>query len=222
MFWRKVKNKESLAVLGPPVVSDTVSIQTVQSTEEQEEFHFAEGQLIPALPSGLERIPVEPIVTDGQFKKYQQVAEAIKFRPGALVEAELKNFLFQQRITIFPYDKVAAYLDGIFGPHRNEGARVEDTTWGWRPLRYNDSIGVNFPSTHRGNGFLLRDRYQYAVPLPVLLCVQQIEKAVPKICFVVSDAVTPHDKTDPFLGITAAGMNDILVVERWNEPSFRM
>ena len=62
--------------------------------------------------------------------------------------------------------------------------------------------------------------YRAAVPLPVLLTVEKIQKAVPEVFFYVSAPKVMAGDPDPFLMVTGRGVG-VCVVERWDEPGFR-
>ena len=151
------------------------------------------------------------------------MAQAIGWQPAALIEQKLRNFLAENGLCVYPYEKVESYLDSIFGPCTANYAHF--TTWGWRPLRKCD-MGWNHELFHaqRNGSTLESECYPGAVPFPVLLTVRKIAEAFPEVRFFVSDKPNRIDfpREDPFLGVGIPGIKLPLVVERWDEPSFRM
>lgn len=143
------------------------------------------------------------------------MADAIGFKSSALLEERLKAFLVENGICVYPTERVVQYLDSKFGKGRFK------STWCWRPLREKDrDINLFLHRHKRGNGCINNTAGWYGrqVPLPVLLTVEKIHKAFPEVCFYVSDSAKP---ADPFLMVTAIGVGSF-IIERWNEPSFRM
>lgn len=168
------------------------------------------------------RVSVEPRMSNDIRQEYIKKAKILGVFNGALKEEMLLAFLKENGISIYPYSKVEEYLDKMFGhpckcpPGSNH--YFECCTWGWHPLREVDDGKLTSTRTV-ANGRIERGTYQQAVPLPVLLTVEKIVAAVPDIHFYVSGRVVPRSE-DPFLAVTAVGMN-MLIIERWDEPSFR-
>ena len=168
------------------------------------------------------RVPVEPLMSDDIRQEYIEKAKILGVVNGALKEEMLIALLKENGIRIYPYNKVEEYLNQMFGhPCKCRPGTVhfnECRTWGWHPLREIDD-GKLISNRLVANGTIQRGTYQQAIPLPVLLTVEKIVAAVPDIHFYVSGRVVPRSD-DPFLAVTAAGMN-MLIIERWDEPSFR-
>lgn len=183
----------------------------------------------PTLPLVIPKpVPAAPPTTVGEveLKGYIKLAESLDFAPAKLMEYRLLEFFQANGIPVYPYEKVAAYLDRILGPARTPDERCDSTKWGWRSLRAKDHEGIELQNAGCGkpNGVLFQRPYQQIVPVPVLMTVSKIEQAfpqpVPNIGFFVSDRYEPADKGDPFLMVTGPGMKR-MVIERWDEPGFQ-
>jgi|SRR5262252_6146719 len=61
--------------------------------------------------------------------------------------------------------------------------------------------------------------YGHSVPYPVLLTVKSIVDRLPDVQFFVTDyaVATP----DPFLAVSRPSIDDMFIIERWDEPGFR-
>lgn len=172
------------------------------------------------------QVSPDPNLVGEEFQEYARVAKEVGFTTnGAFLQQRLLRFFSENGICVCLYAKVETYLDSKFGKARSSYGSTDtsERTWGWRPLRPQDIKEVSFdPGIGRNGEFLTRNgSYMREVPLPVLLTVAKISKEFPEIHFYVSDQITARDRTDPFLMVTATGV-DLLVIERWNEPSFRM
>lgn len=179
-------------------------------------------------PVPLSRVSVEPTMADELRREYIETAKGVGVINAPVRREMLFALLKEMGLSIYPYDKVAAYLDHMFGLDLNG-----NQTWGWRPLREEDDkpkFGT-LPYGPRFNGMVLRETYQKAVPLPVLLTVQRIAEAVPGVHFFVSDQVTARDRLDPFLAVSVGDTSEFFlsdqlgtgmnIIERWDEPSFK-
>jgi hypothetical protein len=143
------------------------------------------------------------------FEEYVAVATRVGVVNAALKQEMIRRVCAARGLRLFDVVAVRAYLDAQFG----------DVPWGWKPLR-TDDVGKLVAGHDRPNGQIQQRRYNGAVPLPVLLTVEAIAAAVPRVCFYVSDrADSQTDPEDPFLLVAASGMDD-LIVERWDEPNF--
>ncbi len=91
--------------------------------------------------------------------------------------------------------------------------------WCWKPLRQSDEGWTNYTSTAK-HGHLSGQRYQGAVPLPMLRLVGRISKVFPEVHFYVSDY--PSKKPDPFLMVSALGPFNNLINGHWDEPDFKL
>lgn len=163
----------------------------------------------------------ELVLAGDALREYNRVAKAIGWKPGALLEQNVRNFLAENGLCVFPYEKVEAYLDSKFGKFR--GITV-DSTWVWRPLRENDFGLERHAWVARRNGSIIEKGpyYHGPIPPPVMATVEKIAQAFPEVKFFVSDVPEPEDRFgDPFLALCGLGMK-LLPVERWEEPSFRM
>jgi hypothetical protein len=172
------------------------------------------------------RVPVRSVMVlpEVETQEYARIAQAIGWNSNAVFELKVRNFLDREGIDIYPYDKVETYLDDQFG-HWSEWCNY-GRKWLWRPLRDVD-FGLHLSrDLEERNGSILShqtDSYDGAIPFPVLVTVEKLATQFPDLKFYVSDVPNQKDRPqdDPFVGIAARGMQ-LLVIERWDEPSFRM
>jgi hypothetical protein len=179
-----------------------------------------------------------PALSGSELAEYTRLCESIGWSPAALTEQRLRSFLDENGLCVYPYERVRAYLDNKFGPLKgnvSEGVNTAYwtrvyTTWCWRPLRAEDVNAHRFNMALRGqNGSVINDGgfYHGRIPLEVLMTVENVKEHFPEVRFFVSDVIRPEERVgDPFLGISFPGLETtdapMLVVERWNEPAFRM
>lgn len=155
-------------------------------------------------------IPAVSELEGEHYDQYVAVATKIGFSTNpAMTNQILRHKCASLGLRIYNSDEVGKYLDDQF----------KEVPWGWKPLR---DVDVNkLESTHKHlNGRIQLNKYQGAVPLPVLLTVEALLEVAPNVHFYVSDRTErdPADE-DPFLMVSSAGMNS-LIVERWDEPNF--
>jgi len=175
-----------------------------------------------------EPIPVaaSPEIMGEELAEYEAIAKKIGFDNPALIEARLRIFFAENGICVYPYEKVFSYLDSKYGKPYGWSRN-----WGWRPLRKQDvkrvfigEVSGHYEGLYQKNGHVLNQNENYvaAVPTPVLRTVEKIAEAFPDVHFFVSDQLGRGDRTrDPFLAVMVQNMQP-LVVERWDEPAFRM
>jgi hypothetical protein len=165
-------------------------------------------------------VPVATKLTDfamneQELAAYVKVAAKIGLYSGALLKEILLHFLSDEGICVYNLEHVEKYLDAKFGS-------TDRAMWGWWGLRSRDVNAVVRSREGSYNGDTVRHlQYRQPVPLPVLLSVDKIVEKFPDLYFYVADKVEPSDFVDPFLAVTGAGL-EFIVIERWNEPSFRM
>lgn len=70
------------------------------------------------------------------------------------------------------------------------------------------------------HGSLSAALYIHPIPLPVLLTVKKIDAEFPDALFFASDYEV--HKPDPFLAVTLPLVKELFIIERWDEPGFRM
>lgn len=150
--------------------------------------------------------PVSVIEETDHFdeNRYRELAEkagfsgaeqAILVQQRTMRSHDLRKFLAKNGICVYPEKKVIAYMNSIT-------PRSHD--WGWRPLK--------------------AGRYaSYAKPIPevVLMTIVKINECFPDAVFEVTD-ITARPKGDPFLRVRIANTSDNFIIERWDEPKFRM
>lgn len=155
----------------------------------------------------------KPTIEGDELAEYMRVAAEIGLDSCTdLTREKLLSCLRDEGIHVYKIQQVVAYLDQELG-----------NDWEWRGLRSIDT--AHMPGG--GWGHTVGDRriafaaepYRGAVPLPVLLTVQKIQKVMgDEVYFYVS---APKDNNgDPFLMVTSRWLS-VYVVERWNEPGFR-
>lgn len=119
--------------------------------------------------------------------------------------ALFRNFLAENGICVYPADKVRKYLNRI---------KPWDTDVRW--------VGLN-GGTLNGHftDYTYWDQqvgYSKKIPKPVLITMAKIKEAFPNVSFWVSDFSVPD--ADPFLAAQIEG--EFFIIERWDEPGFRM
>jgi hypothetical protein len=158
-----------------------------------------------------------PSLQSEEREEYKRVAEAIGIDCCTdLIREKLRACLTEENIHTYNYPQVVNYLDDKLG-----------ADWEWRGLRTMDTEhlkgcylkGCYLPAEKSHRKVLFADEpYRGAVPLPVLLTVQKICKAVPEVHFYVS--CPKGADGDPFLMVINRQLGPH-VVERWDEPNFR-
>lgn len=158
-----------------------------------------------------------PTTTDGMTDDYIDAARRVGVINAATKRGMILRICAEMGLRVYPLGAVEKFMDAQFG-HAKKGS---DPTWGWRPLREADRDKlISNRDDGMPNGCIAKRLYHGAVPLPVLLTVERIAEAVPDVHFYVTDKVNATAEEDPFLAVTAAGMN-MLIVERWDEPNFK-
>jgi hypothetical protein len=196
LFWRK-----SEPALSAVALLDEPEVQTAMVVKEPVPVALAEDLTIPV----------------DEFSEYRRIADKIGWKSDSVVEERFRHFFAENGMTVFPFEKVETFLDSEFGVAK-DGA----PTWYWRPLREKDmQAKLSMNDEHDGkNGQINNDAwYQMEVPLPVLMTIEKVHDEIPEACFYISESV---EEGDPFLMVTAPGWVEVFVIERWNEPSFRM
>jgi hypothetical protein len=186
---------------------------------------------------GLKKVAAAPIVLSVPTKPaarpiaagseplgtYEALAKELGFLPAQLLEEQLKRFLAESRIQVYPYQEVDKYLATL--------AENEGKAWIWRPLREKDKPDYAYSGRankekgidqFRGHGSY-RDEWNYrpydkAVPIHILRQVKKIQdKFGDQVKFFVSDYAVPDP--DPFIMVTALDV-DRVIFGVWDEPGF--
>jgi hypothetical protein len=198
-MWPFRGNDSSIAAEEPP--ADVETAETPVSVAQSE----------VAFPSsGPAKIPK---LSEEEMTEYIRVSAEIGIDCCTdLTRERLLRCFKEENIHVFNRDQVIEYLDKKLG-----------TDWEWRGLRQMDAkhLAGWFESktdTHRQINFA-KEPYRGAVPLPVLMTVQKIQKAVPNDVYFYISAPKENDG-DPFLCVTSRWLG-VYIIERWNEPNFR-
>ena len=172
-------------------------------------------------------VSVETQLTEIARNEYYEISNEIGFHPAALIKDELIAFLKNKEMGIYDYGEVKTYLDNKFG--KKPSLKGWCHTWAWCPLRDIDMGKSSLPvygstevyNTDNG-GFIFNRSYHGAVPAQVIRAVRDILKEVKGVHFFVSDVMRARDRsgTDPFLGASAPGSDEIIVIAEWDEPAF--
>lgn len=157
------------------------------------------------------RLPKSDL-SETEREEYGRVCAEVGFECGDLIRERLKAFLHDENIHVYDNKQVVEYLDQELG-----------SDWEWRGLRQADvnELGATgkWHTTGGPREVMFANRpYRGAIPLPVLLTIQKVQKAVPEVCFYISSP--KGNDGDPFLMLTTRYMGPY-VIERWDEPSFR-
>jgi hypothetical protein len=175
-----------------------------------------------------DRMLLQPAISDTELAEYVKVAKRIQFTPPDLLRHRLVQFMLENNIEVYPLAIVEKYLDSKFGiPSYPPSESGWEPKWSWHPLRSADvgKLTIITDNERSLNGQIEKGQsYRKIVPLPVLETVDRIAThfagSEPALHFYVADAAVPSEEKDPFLAVTAMGI-EFLVIERWDEPSFR-
>src|ERR1700743_444409 len=134
----------------------------------------------------------EPEMEKSQYEEYLIVAKDIGIEcNGAFLDEKIKQVLLEENISIYDNSKVVKYLDSQLG-----------NDWEWYGLREADKDHLAGWVSHnveaRDVDFSKRV-YTGSIPLPVLLTIQKLQKAIPEVYFYISGKKKPDG--DPFLTI---------------------
>jgi hypothetical protein len=154
---------------------------------------------------------------------YEELAQELNYSPAALLEEQLRRYLAEKQILIYPYDAVDTYLAAM--------AEKVRKSWIWRPLREQDRpnwfdngrSNPKLPDYYAGHGSLSRHGWAYraydkAVPIHILRMVKDIQDRFGnQVSFFVSDyaATCP----DPFIMVAALDVEPF-IFGVWDEPGF--
>lgn len=168
-------------------------------------------------------LPVRSPIGSGLESKQRTEYLEASAKIGLFGAAQLRMILEENSIEVFPLDKVCDYLDQIY---RYTGKDGQSATWGWRGLRRKDCTDRNYGESPRHT--FLAGPYRKEIPLPVLLTFDKIQSLMPEeevVFGFISDEITAADRIpDPFLAVMTRNgrSSELIVVERWNEPGFRL
>lgn len=127
---------------------------------------------------------------------------------------DFRRFLAAEGICVFETEKVFAYLLKI----RPEGKEIifhrVNASGFMQLMKY---VGLTPLMTALSD--LARTCYAKPIPEPVLMTMATIRERYPRADFFVSDFVDVP-KGDPFLAVRYA--DQFFIIERWDEPGFRM
>jgi len=112
----------------------------------------------------------------------------------------LRDWLAENGITVYPAKSVIRYMDSIT-PKGKE--------WFWSP--------VNANAMSRFSG----EYYNKPIPAEVLMVMGKIRDSFTDIAFEVTD-MRNVEHPDPFLRCRIKGDDEAFIIERWDEPKFRM
>lgn len=158
------------------------------------------------------KIVVSSTVTPSELEEQIAIETKLGISPSReVLKSKLLKCIEDEGINVYPRSQVVKYLDEKLG-----------NTWVWMGLRKVDSehLGERWVSHQEpARDVSFSDEvYSETIPLPVLLTVEKISKAVPEVHFYVSSL--PEPKGDPFLFVTCQKIGGY-VVEKWDEPGFR-
>lgn len=155
-------------------------------------------------------------------------AISMELRPLRLYE--FRTFLAANGICVFDEKRVREYMDAQVEqvnkkiPKRRDGMDGRKR-WVWAPLdgapeqpqqrEVNTWTSIMFMSVDLAG----QTRYEKPIPLPVLMTAKTIKDQFPAATFEVTD-ITNVPRPDPFLSVLYEG--ERFIIERWDEPGFRM
>jgi hypothetical protein len=175
----------------------------------------------------VERVPI-PKLTKKQIEQerpsVEYLALATKLGTGfqtTLTRERMEDILRENGLAAFPLDRVAAFMTAkVVKLNRGKRRHWRAFAWGWHPLTQADL-------DHRPTRMMktLTKVYRRRVPIEVLMTVDKLREEIgSQAKFFVADIYSqrePAPKEDPFLAVTAKGL-PLYIIERWNEPAFRM
>jgi hypothetical protein len=173
----------------------------------------------------------DPNVFD--MEAYKQLVQELGVDDSAIRNYEFRKFLNDEGIEVYPYEKVAAFLDAKL----LKEAPKQHLVWVWKPLNSGYPAAprdrrlptvlsglMSFTVTIGGAEYTAQDpshqsrAYCRAIPQAVLMTVKKIKDRFKDALFYASDYEVRDP--DPFLMVTGPGL-DYYVIERWDEPAFR-
>lgn len=179
-------------------------------------------------------ISAEPIVVPEigvSDAEYAEMAKKIKWtgfdalskeQNVASKHAEFMKFLSDSGISHYPMVNVMKYL--IKHAPKSQDGRTCKPVWTGMVNTYQQMDWEWFDDWNSGrlrNIGTYAAHYSKPVPYPVLLTISNILEKFHDAQFFVSDYVQPAvSKYDPFLMVAYAGQ--CTVIERWDEPAFRI
>lgn len=149
---------------------------------------------------------------DSPDAEYMRLASKLGIKSPVILEAKLERVLEEERIHVYNFDKVSAFLQNECQRLRKKSAEAKTFNsyqWYWKPLREQDR--------NKKLSKALNEIYLQKVPDVVLMTVEKIADRMPEAKFFVSEI---KEYEDPFLGVTVKKSSKIWVIERWNEPAF--
>lgn len=156
------------------------------------------------------------VVCNYPLDEYSEVADKIGFHPGELLQRQVLQFLADEKMPVYDYDKVMAYLKVDLDKVNERRSSYEYFNIAWAPLRDRDRFSGN-PDNFSGS------LYSRLIPVTVLKDVRRVEKKFEyidgdnRLRFFASDYTTLNP--DPFVMVTSWGM-DRIVFGVWDEPGF--
>lgn len=152
----------------------------------------------------------EPEISSDEMDEYMGVVKSVGIDCcSAVIEEKLRRCLCDEGISRYDTDQVIEYLDEQLGKN-----------WVWKGLRTVDAKYLkNWHTDGQIRNVQFGSRpYTGTIPLPVLLTIEKVQKAVPEVFFYIS--APKEDEGDPFLLVTSRHIGSY-IIERWNEPNFR-
>lgn len=158
----------------------------------------------------LERVKVdvgaqEPELNEEEYLELARKAgfdgatKAIALKKSEAAIYLFRAFLAENGITVYQEDAVNRYMNSI---------TPFEMRWGW--------LGLDSSASAR-----LSMVYEKPIPLAVLMTMAKIREAFPDAVFQVAD-IYYLPKGDPFLRVALSGTSEWFIIERWDEPGFRM
>jgi hypothetical protein len=174
-----------------------------------------EGDVIERTDDGTPK-PETVTFSDDQFmQEWASLGKELGITTGKVPEMELKLFLKEEGIQVYNTQAVFDYLTA------EASKEPKGTVWSLYAVRPQDQdcpddIWAQVNKWPIGHGHVHRDLYRDKIPYPVLVTMKKLkDRFGDDITFYVAAI-----KQDPFLVVRYRRAN-LVVVERWNEPSFR-
>lgn len=158
--------------------------------------------------------------------EYVEMATAAGLGTSAsVIMARIVGVLSERGLYVYDLRTVEDYLDREFGgPRRHSPERGGEPKWCWIPITADDQtsgLRATHGRTWWQNGYIQESGvYGGAIPMPVVETIQALRSGVPSLKFFISGQAKARPVGDPFLAIWHESLDDVVVVERWDEPNF--
>lgn len=171
-----------------------------------------EASKILNIPALLEPIRTARVAIAEPDEEYVRVSVALGINKIPLKLVQLAKVIEEECLGVYDYNDVVRYLDKQVERLSKNKFDRHYYEWRWHPVKEY--------ATHRswGTPHFASEVYNKFIPLPVMFAMEKIERRMHDAEFYITGI---REFRDPFLGVTVPGSDTLLIVERWDEPTFR-